>query len=151
MPAWKPEHVEDAELVAENMRRYTNRGRAFVVYRCGTVVFSDAATERPDQDYEATLVAVAHQAPDFKVIPMDGDYLVRFAGPVCGLVMGKFYLEHANEIREKTISGGLLSGEQVMEIGDAPIPAEHRYIGLFARAKLYRDVSEKVIAVRFSP
>ena len=152
MPAWKPERVEDAELVAQKMREYTNGGRAFVVYQCGTAVFSDTATERPDQDYEATLAAVAHQAPDFRVMPMqDGNYLVRFAGPVCGLVMGDFYAEHADEIREKIDSGGLLSGEQVMGAGDASAPAEHYYIGLFARAKLYRDVAEKAISVRFSP
>lgn len=152
MPAWEPERVEDAELVAQKMREYTNGGRAFVVYQCGTTVFSDTATECPDLDYEATLFAVAHQAPDFRVMPMqDGNYIVRFAGPVCGLVMGDFYSEHANEIRGKIDSGGLLSGEQVMRAGEVPVPAEHYYIGLFARAKLYRDVNEKVIVVRFSP
>lgn len=152
MPAWKPERIEDAQLVAQKMREFTNGGRAFVVYQCGTAVFSDTATERPDQDYEATLVAVAHQAPDFRVMPMqDGNYLVRFAGPVCGLVMGDFYAENAREIREKIDSGGLLTGEQVMETGEGSVPEDHYYIGLFARAKLYRDVSEKVIAARFSP
>lgn len=150
MPAWKPEHVEDVELVAQKMREYTNGSRAFVVYQCGTAVFSDTGSERPDQDYEATLVEVARQAPDFRVMPMqDGNYLVRFAGPVCGVVIGDFYAKHANEIREKIESGGLLSGEQVMGVEEALAPEEHYYIGLFARAKLYRDVSERVIAVRF--
>ena len=152
MPAWKPELVEDAELVAEKLREYTNGGRAFVVYQCGTAVFSDTATARPDQDYEETLIAVAHQAPDFSVIPMkDGNYLVRFAGPVCGVVMSNFYAQNASEIREKIGQAGLLPGEQVMEAGEVSAPAEHYYIGLFARAKLYRDVEEKIIASRFSP
>lgn len=152
MPAWKPELVEDTALVARKMREYTNDGRAFVVYQCGTVVFSDTAANHPDQDYEATLVAVAHQAADFNVMPMqDGNYLVRFAGPVCGLVVGDFYAAHAKEIKEKIESGGLLSGEQVMDAGEATAPVDHYYIGLFARAKLYRDVGEKIIAIRFDP
>lgn len=152
MPAWKPELVEDVELVAEKLREYTNGGRAFVVYQCGTAVFSDTAAERPDQDYEATLVAVAHQAPDFSVLPMQGgNYLVRFAGPVCGLVLGAFYAEHAGEIRRQIELGGLLPGEQLMEGGERSNPVEHYYIGLFARAKLYRDVEGKNVAIRFAP
>lgn len=152
MPAWKPERVEDVAVVAEKLREYTNRGRAFVVYQSGTAVFSDTAVERSDQDYDATLIAVAKQAPDFRVLPMQGgNYLVRFAGPVCGLVLGAFYDEHAREIRRQIELGGLLPGEHLLDGGEMSNPVEHYYVGLFARAKLYRDVEAKVIAVRFSP
>jgi hypothetical protein len=152
VPPWKPDLVEDVGLVTNKLRDYTNGVRAFVVYKCGTAVFSDTAAGRPDQDYEATLVAVGHQAPDFRVLPMkDGNYLVRFSGPVCGVVLGDFYGEHAKEIREKIGKGGLLPGEQVLDAREVSAPVEHYYIGLFARAKLYRDIEEKIIADRFIP
>jgi hypothetical protein len=151
-PAWKPELVEDVGIVTKKLREYTNGARAFAVYKCGTAVFSDTAAKRPDEDYDATLLAVGHRAPDFKVVPMrDGNYLVRFSGPVCGLVLQDFFSEHVAEIREKSKRDGLLPGEQVVDAGKMSAPVEHYYVGLFARAKLYRDIEEKLIVDRFVP
>ena len=96
-PGWKPECVEPIDLVVERMSEYTDRQRAFVTFSFGTVVFSDSQTARPDLDYETTLRAAVKQHPDFNVIPMnDGNLLVRFAGPVCGLVLREFFISPCN-------------------------------------------------------
>ena len=151
-PLWRPDIIEDVTAIAQILMEYTSGTRAFVVYECGTAVFSDSAVGRLDQDYESTLVGVGHQPPDFKVVPMkSGNYLVRFFGPVCVLVIGEFFTKNFKEIKRELDKGGFLPGEKVVDIGQNPSPPDHYYIGLFARAKLYRDITDKVIAIRFVP
>lgn len=80
-----PIKVEDLFDIEARACEYTGSKRAFVIYRSGTVVFSDTSCSRDDEDYNATLKAAVLPPPDFKVVPThDGNYLVRFAGPVTG-------------------------------------------------------------------
>ena len=134
------------------MSEYTDRQRAFVTFSFGTVVFSDSQTARPDLDYETTLRAAVKQHPDFNVIPMnDGNLLVRFAGPVCGLVLREFFITHVAEIRRGVHNGGLLQGEQLMTTDGSDASEEQYYGGLYARAKLYCDVEASEIVHRYVP
>jgi len=151
-PTWKPESVEPIELVVERMSEYTDRQRAFVTFSFGTAVFSSSPTLRPDLDYEATLRAVVNQHPDFNVMPMnDGNLLVRFTGPVYGLVLRDFLIAHDAEIRSAVETGGLLPGERLLTTNQSDASDEHYYAGLYARAKLYSDVEACAIAHRYAP
>lgn len=151
-PNWRPDVVEDLETTVERMSEYTDQKRAFVVFQFGTVVFSDSAFARIDSDYVTTLKAVVQQTPDFNVISMnDGNLLVRFAGPVSGLVLAEFYGAHENEIRAGVVTGGLLPGEQLVAPSESNVPEEHYYAGLYARAKMFRDVESCEIAKRYVP
>lgn len=151
-PSWRPDAVENTGTVADRLLEYTDRRRAFAVFRFGTAVFSDSSLPRIDEDYERTLSAVVQQSPDFKVVPMkDGNLLVRFAGPVTGLVLRDFFAIYHSEIRQCVERGGLLSGEQLLTPGQHQEVEDHYYAGLYARAKLYRDVEEMQIEYRFVP
>ena len=151
-PAWKPDIVENVSSIVECMRTYTDEKRAFVAFKYGTIVFSNLSAPRPDSDYKATLMAVAHQSPDFKVIPMeDKNLLVRFTGPVSGLVLVDHYLANSSNIQRGVIDGGLLPGEQLITPSELAAPEDHYYAGLYARAKLYQDINSCQIVERFIP
>ena len=151
-PEWIPVIVEDINIIAERLRSYTGGSRAFVVYEYGTTVFSDTSLARNDEDYNTTLDFVTQQAPDFKVIPMnDGNFLVRFARTVSGLVLRDFYLEHVDGIRSSVEKKGLLPGERLLTTSGDTINIEHYHAGVYARAKLYQDVAERNIKIRFIP
>lgn len=148
---WKPLVTEDTKAVAEAAALYTGHTRAFVVYETGTIVFSDTDGARPDGDYEATLLAVVRETPNFTVQTMQqGNFLVRFKGPVTGLVLGDFFRRHGDAIRDDVDRGALFPGEEVRG-GTDQVSQEHYYVGLYARAKLYADASRPVIRERFVP
>lgn len=151
-PSWEPDVVEDTNDILECMKIYTNGSRAFVVYSSGTTVFSDSASTHEDEVFHQTLHSVVMQPPDFKVMPMeDANLMIRFAGPVCGLVLGDFYKAHESEIIANVASGGLLPGESLTSPQETTIPESHYYAGLYGRAKLYRDVNTMQIQHRFTP
>lgn len=149
-PSWTPVSVEPASDVESRACEYTNKQRAFAVYTSGTIVFSDSVQARPDDDYHSTLEAAVMQSPDFKVMPMeDGNYLVRFSGPVTGVVLSGFFKANRESIQAALIDGGLLPGEEI--VAPVDVPEEHYWVGLFARAKLYADARSLQIASRFTP
>ena len=150
--SWQPDAVEDPIAIAKLAAFYTGRTRAFVVYKSGTIVFSDTTQPRPDGDYDATLLAAVSEPPSFNVQEMrEGNFLVRFKGPVTGLVLGDFYDEHREAIRVGVDSGALLPGEEVRAGTESPVPRKHYYVGLYARSKLYADVQSLEICERFIP
>lgn len=147
---WVPVNFEPVPDIEAKACEYTNRQRAFAVYASGTVVFSDSSVQRPDGDYHATLVASALKSPDFTVMPMqDTNYLIRFSGPVAGIVLFRFWQYHSNSIKSSLVGGGYLPGEKL--IAPQGTPEDQYWIGLFARAKLYADVGSQEIASRFIP
>jgi hypothetical protein len=149
---WQPTSVEGPAIVAEFGAFYTGRSRAFVVYRSGTIVFSDTESARPDDDYDATLLDAVNSAPDFNVREMeDGNFLVRFKGPVTGIVLGSFYEAHRESIRTGVDAGALLPGEEVRLGTEVQVPREHYYVGLYARSKLFVDAESREICERFEP
>lgn len=149
---WQPNSIEDPVTIAEVAAFYTGRSRAFVIYKSGTIVFSDTGSARPDGDYDATLLDAVNGAPDFNVREMeDGNFLVRFKGPVTGIVLGSFYDAHREAIRIGVDAGALLPGEEVRPGTEAQLPKEHYYVGLYARSKLFVDASSLEICERFTP
>jgi hypothetical protein len=150
-PQWRPTHVEDIDEIVERHAEYTDHRRTFVVFKWGTVVSSDSAISRPDGDYIATLMWVVNHSPDFQVIPMsDENLVVRFRGPVSGVVLRSFFVLHSTEIYDGVDAGGTLPSEHLMSAAGR-IDQEAYYVGLYARAKLYRDAEEQVIARRSVP
>jgi hypothetical protein len=149
---WQPELVESPETVAKLAALYTSASRAFAVFRSGTIVFSDGRASRSDEDYIATLSDAISGAPNFNVQEMkQGAFLVRFRGPVTGVVISEFYEKHRESIRKHLDTGALLPGETVLAGTRASVPDEHYYVGLYARCKLFADAEEKLIVERFSP
>lgn len=149
---WQPTSVEDPVRIAEAAAFYTGRSRAFVIYKSGTIVFSDTGCARPDGDYNATLLDAVNGAPNFNVREMqDGNLLVRFKGPVTGLVLGSFYDAHREAIRIGVDAGALLPNEEVRSSTEAQLPKKHYYVGMYARCKLFLDVSSLEICERFTP
>jgi len=150
--AWQPDVIENPATIAELGARYTGRSRAFVVYEFGTLVFSDTNVPRSIEEYDATLLAAVVSPPSFTVQDMQlGNFLVRFKGPVTGLVLGDFYRSHNTEIRNGIDTGGLILGEKVQVDTQSPVPEEHYYIGLYARSKLFADARNLKISEHFSP
>jgi hypothetical protein len=149
---WKPPSVEDPATLLDVAAFYTDRSRAFVVYTSGTIVFSDTGSARPNKDYDLTLLDAVDRAPDFNVRPMqDGNFLVRFKGPVTGIVLGSFYDAHRETIRTGVDAGALLPGEEVHPGTETQLPRDHYYIGLYARSKLFVDAASLEICERFTP
>jgi hypothetical protein len=149
---WQPTVFEDPLSIARVAAIYTSQSRAFVVYSAGTIVFSDTRSARLDADYEATLLDAANGAPDFDVREMEGgNFVVRFRGPVTGIVLGSFYDSHREAIRTGVDAGALLPGERVQPGNEAQIPREHYYVGLYARSKLFVDLKSRKIRERFTP
>lgn len=149
---WQPTSVEDPATIAEVAAFYTGRSRAFVVYKSGTIVFSDTGSARPDGDYDVTLLDAVKGTSDFNVREMeDGNHLVRFRGPVTGIVLRSFYDAHREAIRIGVDAGGLLPGEEVRPGTEAQVPREHYYVGLYARSKLFADAESRQICERFAP
>lgn len=130
-PSWTPSLVEDLGAIEELAAVYSSGAHAFVVYGAGTVVFSDTAQPRGDGDYDATLEEVVNHPPDFKVMPMqDGNYLVRFAGPVTGIVIAEFFQQHEETILSGLNEGGLLPSEQLVAPDDSQTSDENYCVGL---------------------
>jgi hypothetical protein len=151
-PTWSPRDVEGVADIANCMKTYTNESRAFVIYSYGTTVVAESAMLHEDDAFHRTLQAAVTGSPDFRVMAMnDGNFLVRFAGPVCGLVLADHYKMHQSDIMANAASGGLLPGELFLTPQHLPIPESHYYVGLYARAKLYADVDALEIALRFTP
>lgn len=149
---WCPDLVEEPTKIAELAALYTGRSRAFVVYKSGTIVFSDTGISRPDGDYDATLLDAVNESPNFNVQAMQqGNFLVRFRGPVTGLVLGEFYDQHRDAIRAGVEGGALLPGETVLVGTESQVPEEHYYVGLYARSKLFSDARNLEICERFAP
>ncbi|MGL3214245.1 hypothetical protein [Bradyrhizobium sp. BR 1433] len=91
-------------------------------------------------------------APDFNVRAMeDGNFFVRFKGPVTGIVLGSFYDAHRGTIRIGVDPGALLPGEEVRPGTEAQLPREHYYVGLYARSKLFVDAESLEICEKFTP
>ncbi|RCS43994.1 hypothetical protein DTL42_18600 [Bremerella cremea] len=127
-PSWEPNTVEDVNEILERMKAYTNESRAFVVYSCGTTVFSDSASQLDEEAFHETLKAVVMQPPDFKVMSMEnGNLMVRFAGPVCGLVLGSFYQDHQEDIVASVTSGGLLDGTAGAHFGQTRLARQFSF------------------------
>lgn len=146
------EIFEPPSLICKLAKTYTGEARAFVVYKTGTIVFSDSALARSDDDYGATLLDVMSGPQNFTVQQMvQRNFLVRFKGPVTGMVLNAFYEENQESIRRAIDEGGLLPGEEVRLNTDASVPENHYYVGLYARAKLYADVQRMEICERFRP
>lgn len=149
---WQPSSVENPAVIAEVATSYTDGSRAFVVYKSGTIVFSDTASARSDGDYDVTLLEAVNGKPDFNVREMeDGNFLVRFKGPVTGIVLKSFYDAHRDVIRIGVDAGALLPGEEVRSDTEKQISLEHYYIGLYARSKLFVDAESTKICKRFVP
>lgn len=149
---WHPALVEEPAEIAELAALYTGRSRAFAVYKSGTIVFSDTSTSRPDGDYDITLLDAVKEAPNFNVQEMQqGNFLVRFKGPVTGLVLGEFYDQHRDVIRAGVEALALLPGEMVLAGTKSQVPEEHYYVGLYARFKLFSDARSLEICERFEP
>lgn len=122
------------------------------MYNFSTIVFSDTNEGKLDGEYTATLQAVTNMRPDFKVLDMnDYNFLVRFAGPVSGVVLRDFYDQNKLVIEKAVSEGGLLPGETLIFGENGSVPDVHYYTGLYARAKLYRDADNPQICVRFIP
>lgn len=144
-PTWVPDKVENINTIYDRLAFYTNHKKHFVVYEHGTGVYPGKAGSDPIE-CDSILMSVVMNPPNFKVSPMkDGNFLVGFKGPVYGVVLGDFYHENKNIIINNVSSGGLLPGEKLLKPeSDAPIPVDHYYIGLYARAKLYADAESHV-------
>lgn len=148
-PTWKPARTQELEHLLRPLSLYTAGSRAVVIFAHGTAVFSDTAMHVSDEDYKARLRSAVTQAPDFTVRPMeDGNFLIRFRGSVCGLVLADFLAEHREEIVSGIEKGGLLPGELLLQPGTAPTPVDHYYCGLLARAWLYHDAEVSKIVLR---
>ncbi len=149
-PNWQPSEVESLEDIKARACEYTNFQRAFVIYQSGTVVFFFFFYPRRAEDYNVILVSVVLQPPDFSVVPTkDNYYLFRFLGPVVGIVLSDFFVLNRDSILRNISDGGLLPGEHLLPRDDHQIQKEHYYIGLYARAKLYSDVTSQIISKRF--
>ena len=151
-PSCKPENFESLQEVAEWLVVYTNDTRPFVLFSYGTAVVARSIEECTDDRCGLTLKASAARSPDFQVMTMeDGNFLVQFAGPVVGVVLRSVFVAHEREIVHGADEGGRLSGEMFLQPEDSSLPREHYYAGLYARAKLYRDVSDMTILHRHVP
>ena len=139
-PRWVPDKVEDIKLIYDRLGFYTDLKRSFVVYKHGTGVFPEKSACDPSE-CDSLLMSVVMNPPDFKVTPMkDGNFLVGFAGPVYGVVIGEFFKKNKDRIINRVSLGGLLPGERLLRPDSSiPTPEDHYYIGLYARAKLYAD------------
>lgn len=150
MPRWEPDETEDAAAVADRLKDYTNASRSFVVYKYGTGVISDSRYPRSDADCAATLTSAVDSSPDFVVVPIsDGNFITRFRNTVCGIVLRDHYERHRSEIEVLASTQGLLPGESLVAPANDAVGKEHYYVGIYARAKLYRDARAPSIVHRF--
>lgn len=151
-PKWIPEHFEEPIIIEELVKTFTDNSRAFVVFSTGTVIISKTTELYSDQQYIETLSSVVHQHPDFRVMPLKGNkYMVGFAGPVYGIVDGDMFDANSESIVANLKSGGLIPGEVISTNTEENAIGMNYFIGLYARAKLYRDFKEMQIALRYSP
>lgn len=149
---WRPTRTESREWFVDRMSHYTNRLKAFLLYRHGTVVYDGGPNGPSPAVCDAALADVVTHSPDFSVMPMlDGNFLVRFRGPVFGLVSGAFAKENMARISAEATSRGLLPGEAILQPDAALVKAGHHVIGLYARASLYLDAESPIVVAKFVP
>jgi len=145
-PTWRPDVDIDIDVIASKITFFTNNQKPFVVYANGTCVFPSVIDEGVDEHCYEFLEAVVFQFPNFEVSEMDdGNYLVSFTGPVYSLVLNEEFDKQKVYIVKSINEGGLLPGEKILSGDDEKKPAEHYYIGLFARARLYADVADNEV------
>ena len=133
------------------MAHYTDRRKGFLVYEHGTAVFDDSPSGPDIITCNASLLEVVTHHPDFSVMPMrDGNFIVRFRGPVYGLVDGVFARQNPQQLMSEALKLGLLPSEALLQSNDEAIKAGHHAIGLYARASLYLDAEWQVVVGRFT-
>jgi hypothetical protein len=149
-PSWTPRIDEDLGEIADRCAEYTDRCKAFAVFKWGTAIYSLSRTERSDAEYKQILALVVRTSPDFAVSHMkDRNFLVSFVGPVSGVVLRKTLDTHTAEIFENAPRGGILPDEHL--VPTAYTTHEKFCVGLYARARLYQDAEDQELVVRFVP
>lgn len=151
---WQPDQdeVESISDIVTLTRNYSSNSLAFVVFKTGTVVASDTDVHRPDDHYYAILSHVMSRSPDFNVrIMNDKNFTVHFEGSVAGIVLNDHYKKTRNKIVENLESNGLMAGEKITYDGSGMMPSDRSFIGLYARAKLFKDVLNPEIVERCNP
>ena len=136
---WEPLNQAPHELIQERFLEYTNRKKQFVLMENGTVLFLN------DYCGVDSIVAECMEnlkfIPDFSVQEMTHkDFLVDIASAAF-VYVGKDEFENArHEVLERRgelqFSGESFLGEKNQE---------HLLVGLYARAKMYRDAFTKKI------
>lgn len=151
VPSWRPTRVEPAEWFLSRMAFYTDETEGFVVLKNGTTVFDNSATGPDLVTCRSALLGAISRSPDFSVIQMkDWNYVVRFRGPVYGLVSSELVDHNLPELLYDALKMGLLPSEALLQEDHRETERGHHAIGLYARACLYLDLESQVEIARFS-
>lgn len=133
---WEPKNKAPHDLIQRRVFEYTNRKKPFVLMENGTVLFLNDYN-----DIESVVGECMENLkfiPDFSVQEMNyGDFLVNIHGAIYVYVGKEEFQsikpEVVNRLKELQFSGETFIGKENQD---------HLLIGLYGRAKMYRDAFE---------
>lgn len=140
-PTWIPPIPVNVDAIESSFASYTEGKAPFAIYKHGTIVARNPFQPNGKELCDDLLTFTVCIAPSFTVREMDdNNYLVDFGGTVYAVVGRDEYLANKTIIQDGIDEGGRLPDELLLQLSDSPM--DDRYIGLFARVRLYQDTNE---------
>lgn len=134
--AWEPENRVSFAFLEERIKEYSNGRFSFSILRNGTLLFLKDNSDLNTKVNKS--MELARFITDFSVDVMEkGDYLVHFKGPIYSYV-GKEEFENQKREIEARVDELTFPGERFLNESEE-LSKEKVLVGLFARAKMYRD------------
>lgn len=147
-PAWQPTMITDIDWTAKKLQKYL-AGKRFTLFSHGTCVVWPQNHDLSDSDCIQSLLSIVTNPPDFKVRQhVDGDFLVTFKGGVGSVVAGDWLTQNIATLAADALAQGKLPKEKFITELDESVDDIELIAGLYARARLYQDVHNRVVLVR---
>jgi hypothetical protein len=151
-PKWKPTVPVDIPRTIEKFSYYTNRKRAFAIFKHGTCVLLPEGSKETEKDAKEILDKVYQHHPDFNSQAMDdGNFMVSYSQPAYSVVF-KDEVEAHREYIDQNHLDGVVRAEVLLNAKGEPNKFDERgKIGLFGRARMFLDAQNPTVLQVWRP
>lgn len=151
-PKWKPTVPVDIPRTVDTFGYYTDRKRAFAVFKNGTCVLLPEGCKDAEKDAKEILDKVYHYHPDFNPQAMhDGNFMVSYSQPAYSVVF-KDEVEAHREYIDQNHLDGIVRAEVLLNAKGEPNKFDERgKIGLFGRARMFLDAQSPTVVQVWRP
>ena len=151
-PRWKPSIPVDVPRTVQTFAYYTDRKKAFAVFKHGTCVLLPNPGTAAEGDAKGILDKVYRYHPDFNPQAMDdGNFLISYSQPAFSVVFKDEFDSHREYIEQHHLDG-VVRAEVLLNANGEPNKFDARgMIGLFGRARMFLDAQDPEILQIWRP
>ena len=151
-PRWKPSIPVDVPRIVRTFAYYTDRKKAFAVFKHGTCVLLPDPGTNAEGDAKGILDKVYRYHADFNPRTMDdGNVLISYSQPAFSVVFKDEFDSHRKYIEQHHLDG-VVRAEVLLNAKGEPNRFDERgMIGLFGRARMFLDAQDPEILQIWRP